>query len=79
MNGKYERPEDRRITTPGGYVDPDEEFEDAAKRELIEEGLANKKVGKEEKAEFENKLKTLMGDGELVIFGYNDAKEVIEF
>nr|CAD2208000.1 unnamed protein product [Meloidogyne enterolobii] len=75
MNGKYERPEDRRITTPGGYVDPDEEFEDAAKRELIEEGLANKKVGKEEKAEFENKLKTLMGDGELVIFGYNDAKE----
>uniref|UniRef100_A0A915MR32 Nudix hydrolase domain-containing protein n=1 Tax=Meloidogyne javanica TaxID=6303 RepID=A0A915MR32_MELJA len=75
MNGKYERPEDRRITTPGGYVDPAEEFEDAAKRELIEEGLANKKIGKEEKAEFENKLKKLMGDGELVIFGYNDAKE----
>nr|CAD2190071.1 unnamed protein product [Meloidogyne enterolobii] len=43
MNGKYERAEDRRITTPGGYVDPAEEFEDAAKRELIEEGLANKR------------------------------------
>uniref|UniRef100_A0A914MQL9 Nudix hydrolase domain-containing protein n=1 Tax=Meloidogyne incognita TaxID=6306 RepID=A0A914MQL9_MELIC len=75
MNGKYERAEDRRITTPGGYVDPAEEFEDAAKRELIEEGLANKKIGEKEKTEFEDKLKKLMGDGELVIFGYNDAKE----
>nr|CAD2203797.1 unnamed protein product [Meloidogyne enterolobii] len=76
LNGRYERPEDRRITTPGGYVNPREEFEDAAKRELIEEGLANKKIGGEkEKAEYEKHLKELMGDGEVVIFGYHDAKQ----
>uniref|UniRef100_A0A915PDB3 Nudix hydrolase domain-containing protein n=2 Tax=Meloidogyne TaxID=189290 RepID=A0A915PDB3_9BILA len=73
MNGKHEILKDRRYTTPGGYVDPGEQFEDAAKRELIEEGLNHKNIKKEKEAEVEQ-LKVLMGKGEIVYYGYSDAK-----
>nr|CAD2183457.1 unnamed protein product [Meloidogyne enterolobii] len=73
INGKDERLKDRRYTTPGGYVDPEEQFEDAAKRELIEEGLSHKNIKKEKEAEVEQ-LKTRMGKGEIVYYGYSDAK-----
>uniref|UniRef100_A0A914KXE9 Nudix hydrolase domain-containing protein n=1 Tax=Meloidogyne incognita TaxID=6306 RepID=A0A914KXE9_MELIC len=75
MNGKHERLKNRRYTTPGGYVDPGEQFEDAAKRELIEEGLNHKNIKKDKEAEVEvEHLKTRMGKGEIVYYGYSDAK-----
>uniref|UniRef100_A0A1I8BVT0 Nudix hydrolase domain-containing protein n=1 Tax=Meloidogyne hapla TaxID=6305 RepID=A0A1I8BVT0_MELHA len=71
-NGKYERKEDQKYTTPGGYIDPEEDFEVAARRELIEEALGTKE--KYDKKLFEEKKK-LIGKGEVVLFGYDDAKE----
>uniref|UniRef100_A0A1I8BV06 Nudix hydrolase domain-containing protein n=1 Tax=Meloidogyne hapla TaxID=6305 RepID=A0A1I8BV06_MELHA len=73
LNGKYEREDDRRLTTPGGYIELGEEFEYAAKRELIEEAFGLE-YNEKTKEVFEMKMESL-GEGELVIYGYNDAKE----
>jgi len=45
---------------------------------LIEEGLNHKNIKKEKEAEVEQ-LKVLMGKGEIVYYGYSDAKGVINF
>jgi len=45
---------------------------------LIEEGLNHKNIKKEKEAEVEH-LKTRMGKGEIVYYGYSDAKGVINF
>uniref|UniRef100_A0A1I8BR00 Nudix hydrolase domain-containing protein n=1 Tax=Meloidogyne hapla TaxID=6305 RepID=A0A1I8BR00_MELHA len=63
-NNKYEKKQ--YITTPGGFVDLDEEFVDASRRELLEEAFDLEK--ERDKKEFE-KMSEIIGGGELVIFG----------
>uniref|UniRef100_A0A1I8BT66 Nudix hydrolase domain-containing protein n=1 Tax=Meloidogyne hapla TaxID=6305 RepID=A0A1I8BT66_MELHA len=70
-NGKYEKRS--YICTPGGFVDPEEEFEYASKRELIEEALGIK--SEKDKKEFE-KMFEILGQGELVKFGNTEMSQL---